>query len=135
MPRGASTSARGRSAVVVRGAGRSCGRSVSRRRAGDKTRGVPCANEFYHRHPEIFLRFRDIVDRVPSVVRHLSSHRLVDGVETALSIGAGDGAIEIELAARYGIRLTVIEPEEAYRAAFLAALSARGLASRLVACH
>lgn len=95
---------------------------------------MPYADDFYARHPEVFLRFRDLVDRVPAMLSYLTAAGLLQDVASVLSIGAGDGELELRLAAEHGLRVGVVEPSEPYLAALRARARERGVDGRVGPC-
>lgn len=95
---------------------------------------MPYADDFYARHPGVFLRFRDLVDRVPAMLAYLTGGDLLRGVASVLSIGAGDGELELQLAAQRGVSIGVVEPSAPYLETFRARARERGLGHRLGVC-
>jgi ubiquinone/menaquinone biosynthesis C-methylase UbiE len=89
--------------------------------------------DFHHEHPDIFRRFRDSIGRTQEVKRYLAARGLLAGTRSLLSIGSGEGDLEIELAGSVD-RIGAIDPDRGALSLFRAKLRERGLEDRLGLC-
>lgn len=67
-------------------------------------------SDFFTQFPEVYQRFHSIVDHSSNYLQDLSERGLLNGVRSVLSIGAGQGALELYLASQYGVKLGYIDP-------------------------
>ncbi len=70
--------------------------------------------ELFNRSPETFLRFGALVNNPGAFYAFLQEHKLLSNVRTVLSIGAGEGDLEIRLMKDLGIDVEHLDPTPAY---------------------
>lgn len=66
--------------------------------------------QFFKKFPEIYQGFCDVVEHAKNFEEELRRQSLVEGAQTLLSIGAGDGELELSLAKSEKIKLSYIDP-------------------------
>lgn len=85
--------------------------------------------------PEVYAKIVASFDRTTTLFDYLHSSGILDGCSTVLSIGAGEGAVEIRLAKELGRQIGVIEPSQTYLDTFLANASSAGVSEQIIAAH
>ncbi len=70
--------------------------------------------EYFKRFPDAYARIVKSLNRIETLSRYLRASGFLDEAASVLSIGCGDGAVEIRLAGEMGFSLGVVEPAAAY---------------------
>ena len=94
---------------------------------------VTFPEDFHHQYPEVYRRMRSGLRRTEGVLRYLRARGLLTAVRSVLSIGPGEGELEIELA-RDLDRLGVIDPDGRALEILRVRLRECGLEERLGVC-
>lgn len=89
--------------------------------------------DFHHEHPEVFRCFQRGIGRAEELSQYLSSSGLLRGTRSLLSIGPGEGDLEVELASDLEC-LGVIDPDGRALAILRERMKERGLEARLRVC-
>jgi hypothetical protein len=66
--------------------------------------------EYFRKFPDMYAKVVSKFDREHSLYDFIVDSGIVDNVETLLSIGPGDGLVEVRLARERGVKLGLIEP-------------------------
>ena len=70
--------------------------------------------EYFKRFPDAYARIVENLNRIETLSQYLLASGFLDGAASVLSIGCGDGAVEIRLAREMGFSLGVVEPAAEY---------------------
>ena len=70
--------------------------------------------EYFERFPDAYARIVESLNRIETLAQYLRSSGYLDGAASVLSIGCGDGAVEILLAREMGFSLGVVDPAAEY---------------------
>lgn len=70
--------------------------------------------EFFERFPEPYLRFERLVSNSENYFHEFEQRGFFNGVKKVLSIGCGEGALEMRLAKDYGLQVDCVDPSAEY---------------------
>jgi cyclopropane fatty-acyl-phospholipid synthase-like methyltransferase len=73
-------------------------------------------SEFFELFPKLYSGFEEAVNHAGNFRRELDSKKILTGVNSLLSIGPGNGQLELALCRDYGIAVGLVEPEKTYLA-------------------
>jgi methyltransferase family protein len=83
--------------------------------------------EYFERFPNAYAKIVESLNRVETLCAYLEESGLLESANSVLTIGCGDGAVEVALAKKYGFSLGLVEPAETYMKSCLSAAEAAGV--------
>lgn len=88
--------------------------------------------EYFRKFPGAYAKVVGGFDRKTTLTDYLNTSGILDGAESMLSIGPGDGVVEVALMQQRGLRLGFIEPSKLFFDQCLAGVQEAGLEAFLV---
>jgi len=76
--------------------------------------GTYSYSEFFQKFPHIYSAFHKVVNHSENFTNELVINNLLLGTKSLLSIGSGEGELEINLAIKHGLKLGIVEPVSEY---------------------
>ncbi len=92
--------------------------------------------EYFRKFPDAYAKVVGGFDRKRTLTAYLLESGVLDGAASVLSIGPGDGAVEVELMRKSNLHLGFVEPSKLFYDQCLAGIKAAGFEERITeACN
>lgn len=91
--------------------------------------------EFFRKFPQIYKGFSDVVQHSKNFEAELRNLQLLSGVRSLMSIGAGEGALELSVAQSEALMLGYIDPSSPAAEVYQRNAQKAGLTQRCVETH
>jgi hypothetical protein len=99
--------------------------------ACSQTQSAPTYTDFLVKYPEYYDAYKALVNHAQNCYDELCRLHLLDDVSTLLSIGAGEGDLEVQIAQQHGVAIGYIDPSHRSQQQFHAAMQQRDLQTRV----
>jgi hypothetical protein len=91
--------------------------------------------DFFGKCPLVFTKYYDIAEHPKNFYRQLDDLSLFSGVKSILSIGAGEGVLEVRAAVEHRTLLGYVDPSTPFYESFLQKVAAAGIEKQLVEAY
>lgn len=92
-------------------------------------------SEYFQRFPDAYAKIVAGLDRVNTLYAYLIDSGLLEGAESVISIGAGNGEVEVRIAQQTGRQIAVVEPSQSYFDQFMQNVADAGIQELLIEAH
>lgn len=91
--------------------------------------------DFFDKYPLVFKKYYEIAEHPKNFYQQLEALSLFSNLSSILSIGAGEGELEVRVAAMYKAKLGYIDPSRPYFEAFRQKVIRAGIQSQVIEEH